>query len=373
MQVSVLLSSATLIAVLGLPFVSALPTAMQEGATQAPAKAERSAENAQETPRSPGETPESQKETPDADKAAGKQNDQVTTNQSDRQSQASPEQAANETAIVDTVKAFLRAYCAADAKAVAAHFAPDAEYVDEHGNVLEGRQAIEESLAAFFEENPGCELEIDINSLRFVGPNIAIEDGVTSVILQDNSTPVQMRYTAVYSKIDDKWLIVSVRDHDSRDLRQHRAQLEQLNWLIGDWVDESDDAVVTFSCQPDAGGNFLIREFHIQIDGQETMSGTQRIGWDPLSGKLRTWIFDSEGGFGEGFWHRHGDNWMLKLTGVTADGEAASMTGIYTVINSETISWQSVDHEVAGTDVPDSEVITVVRKSPPPELTELNQ
>ncbi len=373
MQMSVLLSSAALVAVLGLPFVSALPSAVQEGATQAPANAERTAENAQETSKSPKETPESQEEAPVSDEAAGKLNVNVTTNRSDTQPKASPEQVANESAIVETVRAFLQAYCAADAKAVASRFAPDAEYVDEHGNVLEGRQAIEESLTAFFEEHPGCELEIDINSLRFVGPSIAIEDGVSSVILKDDSTPVRMRYTAVYSKIDDNWLIVSVRDHDSKDLRQHRAQLEQLNWLIGDWVDESDDAVVTFSCQPDAGGKFLIREFHIQIDGQETMSGTQRIGWDPLSGKLRTWIFDSEGGFGEGFWHRHGDNWMLKLTGVTADGEPASMTGIYTVVNSQTINWQSVDHEVAGTDVPDSEVITVVRTSPSPELTELNQ
>ena len=56
----------------------------------------------------------------------------------------------------------------------------------------------------------------------------------------------------------------------------------------------------------------------IKIAGREEISGSQRIGWDALLGKFRSWIFDSEGGHSEGYWHRDGDNWVLKATGVTA-------------------------------------------------------
>jgi uncharacterized protein (TIGR02246 family) len=289
------------------------------------------------------------------------------------QPDAAQQQTADEQAIREAGAAFMKAYGAADAKAVAAHFSAEAEYVDEQGTVFQGRSAIEESLAAFFAENPGCQLEMTIDTLRFVSPGVAIEDGTTIVTRAGDPHPIETRYTTVHVKTDGKWLAASVRDQAPKDRRQHRTQLEQLDWLIGDWVDEGDDALVTFSCQAVDGGNFLLRKFSIQIAGQEALSGTQRIGFDPLTGKLRTWIFDSEGGYGEGLWHRNGDDWVLKLTGVTADGEPASSTSIYTLVNGHTMTWQSVGHEIAGVQIPDSEVVTVVRSAPKPELTELTE
>jgi uncharacterized protein (TIGR02246 family) len=281
------------------------------------------------------------------------------------------QQAADEQAIRETGAAFMKAYGEADAKAVAAHFSADAEYVDEQGTVFQGRPAIEESLAAFFAENPGCQLEMNIDTLRFVSPGVAIEDGTTIVTRADDPSQLETRYTTVHVKTAGKWLAVSVRDRAPKDRRQHRTQLEQLDWLIGDWVDEGDNELVSFTCQAVDGGNFLLRKFTIEVAGQEALSGTQRIGWDPLTGKLRTWIFDSEGGYGEGLWHRNGDDWVLKLTGVTADGEPASSTSIYTLVNGHTMTWQSVDHEIAGVQLPDSEVVTVVRTAPSPDLPEL--
>ncbi len=282
----------------------------------------------------------------------------------------SKQQTADEVAIRAAGEAFVKAYDSADAKAVAAHFSADAEYVDEQGTLFEGRAAIEDSLSAFFAENPGCQLVMTIDSLRFVSPTIAIEDGKTTVTRTDDPAPIETRYTTIHAKTDGKWLAVSVRDHAPTDPREHSAELAQLDWLLGDWVDEGDAAVVAFSCEAVDGGNFLVRKFAIHVAGQEALSGTQRIGWDPLTNKLRMWIFDSEGGYGEGCWHRRGDDWALKLAGVSAAGEPASSTSIYTRVNGHTMTWQTVDHEVAGVQLPDSEVITVVRSAPAPELTE---
>ena len=275
-------------------------------------------------------------------------------------------QSADEEAIRQTNDSFVEAYGQGNAKAVAAHFTANAEYVDESGSVFQGCQAIEESLAELFAENPDCKLEMSIDTIRFVSPTVAVEDGSTRVSRPESSASVEGRYTTVFVKTDGKWLAASLRDHAPKDRRQHHAQLQQLKWLVGDWVDEGDDSIITFSCQPADNGNFLLRKFTIQICGKEVMSGTQRIGWDPLTGKLRAWIFDSEGAYGEGLWHRDGENWVLKCSGVTADGQTASGTSIYTFVNDHTMTWQSVDYEVAGVQQPDSEVVTIVRQAPAP-------
>lgn len=263
---------------------------------------------------------------------------------------------------------FVKAYEAGDAKAVAGHFTADAEYVDETGTVIEGRVAIEASLTEFFADAAGCKLQIMPDSLRTISPGVVIQDGSTLVTRGEESSPVECRYSTVYVRIDDKWLIASVRDRAPDNLREHAVQLRQLNWLNGDWIDEGDDSIVRFSCEPVDNGNFLVRKFAIVIAGEETMTGTQRIGWDPMTGKLRTWIFDSEGAYGEGLWHHDTENnrWVLKTTGVTADGETASSTSVYTFVNEHTMTWQSVDHEIAGVQQPDGDIVTIVRHSPGP-------
>ncbi len=271
-------------------------------------------------------------------------------------------------------EAFIKAYEAGDANAVAACFTSDAEYMDETGTVLHGREAIARCLVDFFEDHSKCKLEMNVDSIRMLSPGVALEDGHTVMIHANDDCPVECRYTTVYVKVDEKWLAASIRDSVPRDLQEHSAQLRQLDWLIGEWVDEGNDAVVHFSCDSADNGNFLVRSFAIHVAGQPAMTGTQRIGWDPLSGKLRTWIFDSQGSFGEGFWYRRTDeqgdeSWVLKTSGVMADGQTASSTSIYKFVNDQTMTWQSKDHEIGGVQQPDSEVMTIVRSAPVPVRT----
>ncbi len=277
----------------------------------------------------------------------------------------------DENAIREAGLAFVAAYENGDVAAVLALFTADAEYVDEAGDVFDGREAIEASLVEFFADHPECSLEMNIDSIRFISPGVAIEDGSTHMTCPEAATSVDSRYSTLHVKTNGKWHIASVRNHAPLDRREHQTRLQQLDWLIGDWVDENDDAVVHFACEPIDNGNFLIRSFSIHVAGVAEMTGTQRIGWDPLTGQLRTWIFDSEGSFGEGFWSRRIDDdgaesWLLKTSGVMADGQTASSTSIYTAVNDHTMTWQSVDHEIGGEQQPDSEIMTVVRSAPAP-------
>lgn len=381
---------------------------------------------------------------PDSPDASGE-----AVEQSEEHTPLTEQQLADSKSILGTSERFVDAYAKGDAELAAAQFTDDAEYVDEYGNVYRGRTEIQKLLKDYFQEHPSCQLELDVDSIRFIGAGVAIEDGETTLTHRDHghvagdasetaaphssspkddaSSPdkrsddqnpapkatttgkaaespnatadektaqqpsidsgaidpsmlqeadakhddsrsaiVRCRYSAVYTNIDGKWLVASIRDFPHEERRDHHAHLESLNWLLGDWIDESEYSLVHFSCEPADNGNYLIRTFSIVIDGEESLSGTQRIGWCPVTGKLRAWIFDSEGGYADGFWHRDGDDWVLKCTGVTADGETASYTSVYRILNDHTTSWQYIDYEIDGVSQPDSEVFTIVQRPPTP-------
>ena len=135
---------------------------------------------------------------------------------------------------------------------------------------------------------------------------------------------------------------------------------------MGDWVNESQDAVVSTTCKWAKGGNFLDREFTMKTKGQPVLSGTQRIGWDPLKRQFKTWIFDSEGGHGEGYWTRNGNQWVIKVEGVGQDGLPASATNIITRLGKDRLGWQSVDRTLGGSAIAGIDEFVVVRT--PPEV-----
>ncbi len=270
----------------------------------------------------------------------------------------------DEKAIARLVVAFTKAFDHGDAAAAAATFAEDALVVDEHGERTEGRAAIRAQLAASFAEAPGSTIAINVSSLRFLGPDTALEEGRTTITpAKAGGAPEITRFTVIYTKKNDQWLQSAVRDEFSHDLGPH-DRLKELEWLVGDWINESEDAVVHTTCKWTDDGNFLIREFTMKIQGQPVLSGSQRIGWDAVKHQFKTWVFDSEGGFGEGYWTRDGDRWLVKAEGVRQDGHPASATNIITRLGKDRIHWQSVDRTLDGAAIPGINEFTVVRKPP---------
>ena len=136
--------------------------------------------------------------------------------------------------------------------------------------------------------------------------------------------------------------------------------------MIGEWVDESPEALVVTSYRWTDNQCYILSEFKVQIEGRPVMTGTQRIGWDPLAKTIRSWVFDSEGGFGEGTWTREGNQWIVKRTGVTRDGKFASSTNIFTRVSKDRMTWQSRDRIVGGEKTPDIAEFPITRKPPAP-------
>ena len=277
--------------------------------------------------------------------------------------------AADETAIRQAHESLLKAYASDKAEVVVEHFTQDGEYVNSSGAVFHGRAAIQSSLTDFLADHPGCELDAELHDVRFVSPTVAVVEGTTTVAHNSEGEVAeinQCHFTAIYNKLEEKWLLASIRDRQLPSRASHEDEIAQLSFLIGDWIDEDADSTVYFSCRPADNGKFLIREFAMKVEGREVLTGTERIGWDPLTGKLRAWVFDSEGGFAEGTWQMDGDAWVLRLAGVTADGEPASGTYVYRIVSTHSMTWQGVEHVVGGVTMPDSPEFTLVHKSPHP-------
>lgn len=272
----------------------------------------------------------------------------------------------DEKAIKVLLDAFTRAFNAGDATAAAATYTETAIVVDERGDRTEGRAAIRDQYARSFANNPGSKISIQVDALRFLGPETALEVGRTTITpAADAGAPEITRFTAVYVKHDNRWLQSAVRDEVSHDLAPH-DRLKDLEWLVGDWVNESQDAVVTTTCKWAKGGNFIDREFTMKTKGQPVLSGTQRIGWDPLKQQFKTWIFDSEGGHGEGYFTHNGNQWVVKVEGVRQDGLPASATNIITRLGKDRLSWQSVDRTLGGAAIAGVDEFVIVRT--PPEV-----
>ena len=141
------------------------------------------------------------------------------------------------------------------------------------------------------------------------------------------------------------------------------SPLERLDWMVGEWIDQAEDSTITTTCSWTKNRKFLKRSFNVKIDNEVTLEGTQFVGWDPIETQIRSWTFDSEGGFGEGRWIQDGKRWLVKASFVLADGARASSLNVYTYVDADTIRWQSTNREIAGELQPNIPEVTVVRQN----------
>src|SRR6516162_337233 len=84
--------------------------------------------------------------------------------------------AADEKALREFHRDFVAAYNKGDSEAVAAFYAPDADFVDIKGDAYQGRAEIEKRTAKFFAQNKGVKLRSPFGTLRFLTPDAAIAD-----------------------------------------------------------------------------------------------------------------------------------------------------------------------------------------------------
>jgi uncharacterized protein (TIGR02246 family) len=276
------------------------------------------------------------------------------------------DQSADEAAIRKNDEAYVEAYNKRDAKALAALWSPEAVYIDpETGNQFVGREEIEKEFAETFAGLKDAKLEVDVDSIRFLSPNVAVENGTARVIYRDGD-PDESSYTALFVKRDGTWLLDRVSEETTAAPTElppsSFEHLKELEWMIGSWIDQDEEATVQTDCEWTKNQNFINRSFAVVVGDEVDMAGMQIIGWDPVAKQIRSWIFDSDGGFAEGKWTRKDDRWFIHQNGTLPDGGRTSAVNIITRVDDDSFTWQSVNREMNGDILPNVDEVLVVRK-----------
>lgn len=268
---------------------------------------------------------------------------------------------ADEQEIRAAVASYVQAFNRGDAKAMASQWTETGEYISPDGDRVNGRQNLEKEFVENFATEPGRHVEILDYTVRQIAPGVAVEEG-RALMTRAGDDPDETTYLAIHVKKDGKWLLDSIRETEVPGPPSAYGRLTDLSWLIGEWVDQSPDSTVETAYRWAPKKNFILAKFQVKIKDQLDLEGTQFIGWDPAAKTIRSWYFDSDGGFGEGTWTHKDNLWIVRSSNTVPDGQHAAALNIYRQIDANSYGWKSVSRKVGDDYLPNIDEVKVVRK-----------
>jgi uncharacterized protein (TIGR02246 family) len=244
----------------------------------------------------------------------------------------------------DFFQTYTKTFDSGDAKALSALWKSDGEIVDAEGMRIIGREAVEKAFGEFFEKNTGRKMTVELLSAKPEGEGVIVAEIIPKINPPIDKSICQVGAVVVLIKDkSSKWLIEGVRERNP--LPASYEQLKQLEWMVGDWsVNPKKAEHVQFSlhCHWTENKSFLICMYTAR--SQDLMRhGTEIIGWDAKEKKIRSWMFDSTGGFSHGFWQKDGKRWTIDVNGESPDGEVVKNTQIITAVDEDTFTFESLN------------------------------
>jgi uncharacterized protein (TIGR02246 family) len=258
----------------------------------------------------------------------------------------------------DDTRKYEEAYNKADAKTLAGFYSDDADYIDQDGAEVKGRDAMEKLLADNFQQNPGVKLAITTEEIKQLTPDVKVTRGIATVT-PANGAAESTRYTAIRVRKGDHWEISQLNEREAAPPNAY-SQLAVLDWLVGTWQDKGGDQTVETKINWAGEKNFLVRTFKFKGAESET-DGWEIIGWDPIQHKIRSWIFDSNGGFGEATWVTDGDDWLVRASNVLPDGSRSTAENVLTKVDDNKFTWESQNRTLNGEPQPSLDKVEVQR------------
>jgi uncharacterized protein (TIGR02246 family) len=295
------------------------------------------------------------------------QDDAVTTAQADTavaaqddSADAKLEQA--EAEIRQAIQAYVDAFNAGQADRLAGLWSEDGVYIDRtSGERTEGRDAMAAQFKELFTDQADApQLVVNTESIEFVSPRVALERGTAIVTRGDEVT--ESAYTVVFVRDGDQWLMDRVSEESIVSEPTHYENLRELEWLIGEWVDDDEQFTVSMTCDWTRKQNFISRTFSVSSDEGVQSSGLQIIGWDAKQQQIRSWLFDSDGGFITGTWTKRDDRWIVQSVATLADGSSGSFTSLFRPIDENSYAWQKINRVVDGSLLPNIDEVIIQRK-----------
>jgi hypothetical protein len=273
--------------------------------------------------------------------------------------------AADVAAIRAAAAAYREALAGADEAAIQAAWTAEGDIVDSWGNRLLAQDP--KALTAGVASGPRPEFRFGESRVRFITPDVAIEDGSVDAILPGMQNPIEGWFSAVWVRQEATWKLASVREAE-QPLPAGEDTLADLDWMVGDWkleveaaesdasADKKAASAMEMRVRWDAGRMFLIREARVPLvdgegaDGEGFLEIHQQIGWDPDVRRIRSWSFSSDGSRSEATWFRDGGSWVAMRTAVLPTGRRETAVSIYTYDGEGRCVWRVLPEALEGND-----------------------
>ena len=266
---------------------------------------------------------------------------------------------------------FIVSFNEKDAAAIAALFAEDGEISNKNGSaIISGRDQIKAHYEEMFAEKDAPKVAIEVDTVRIIGPGLAIEDGTFHFTKPGEDSPVRSdNYAAVLQKDSSgEWHVASSRIlGDSTGLSGNLADLAEV--LKGDWTCQSGDLRLDMAFGWDDSGNYLIGQMLATRADAKPLNTSIRFGWDAARKTISCWTFDDEGGFAKADWTASDEGWLVRTEGTTAEGEFMSSNQRLNFESKDVFLWAGADRLVNGKLLPDSK-LRIVRQAPEPGVEE---
>jgi uncharacterized protein (TIGR02246 family) len=260
----------------------------------------------------------------------------------------------DERAIRAAAGEYIAALARGDAKRLAELWTRDGDFVDEQGRSHPAGELIAEAAQSAGQgERPRVKL-LD-SRIRFLTPDVALEDGTSEVAQPQAKSTARGRFAAIWVRQEGRWRLASLREARV-EVAAAPAVLADLAWMIGEWSARTGETLLEVTTRWNATETFLLRDLKVTRGGQVAFQASQRIGWDPISHRIRSWIFDSDGGYGEATWTRDGASWVVQASGVLPDGKQTSATSILTYDGTNAFAWKTTAATIGGAPGPNLDV-----------------
>jgi uncharacterized protein (TIGR02246 family) len=263
--------------------------------------------------------------------------------------------------VIAIFESLAKAYNAADAKAIGELWTEKGELIDEDEDErIQGREAIVAAYAKNFDKNNPARLEIDVDKIRRVTADVVSVEGNSRLIPAKGDIDRNV-FVAILVRDGKQWRFDQIREKDAPASETNPDRLAELAWMNGSWQYVKGTTEISLECREVANGNFRSHKFRVLDNGEVTHEGTQIIGWDPVKKQIRSWVFSSDGSFGDGLWESRDKRWSIHVNGYLPDGRRTSSTQIITAKDADHFTWHVVDRTVEARVLPNLDEVTMTR------------
>ena len=267
------------------------------------------------------------------------------------------ERDADDAAVRQKTEQFVQALESGVAADIAACWTSEGEYVGSDGDSIRGQESLKAAYTSSIAEDGKPTISHQIEAVRFLSRDTAVVNGVFESTHGEEKEPNRAGFSILYVREDGQWQIAVLRESP------RETTLRDLDWLIGTWSVTSDNGAVRTSYTWDDSKSFIFMQFTAGDEDREA-TGRQIIAQDPVSGAIRSWLFQSGGGLGDAVWTREGRSWRVESGGVSADGGELTATNIFTPQDKDSFTFRSINRTLDGEELDDIGPVTVKRVNP---------